>query len=545
MPVDDTPLTLCSFLSDVAARHGEREAIRFEGRSIRYDELHAQTRALARGLVAAGVVKGMRVGLLMGNRPEWLVAFHAIGSLGAVAVGVNTFATSNERDWILRHADVALLLLQPELLKHRYLEDLLRDHPSLAAGRPGALRDLGLPQLRRVVALGAAPHPAVQDWDELIAAGSDVPDALLDALEGEVHPCDDALVIYTSGTTQEPKGVVHMQRAACIQARAWAEQLRREPGERVWSPLPLFWSAGLAMIAGSTLHAGGCLVMQESFEPADALDLLERERVTTVHVWGHAASQITALPDAKTRDLSALERIASTNPLHALAGLEGDRWDPSASYGMSETLTIVCATAADAPAELRAATHGRALPGAEVQVIDPDSGAPLPTGEIGEIAVRGITLMRGYHKRPPEACFDARGFFHTGDSGSLDTEGYLHFEGRLTGIVKTSGVNVSPVEIEAELARWGRLRDAHAIGVPHPALGEALVLCAVRHADDAVLESDVVEHLRGRLAAYKIPRRVLFFEMDELPMTGSQKARLDDLRALAAQRLADDPLPGL
>ncbi len=536
------PLTTGGFLADVARRHGEREAIRFQGASLSYRELHARSRELARGLVAAGVVKGARVGLLLGNRPEWLIAFHAVGSIGAVAVGINTFSTPGERAWILRHADVSLLVLQPQLLKHDYLGDLLRDHPGLAAGRPGALRDPGLPQLRRVVVLGDAPGPALQSLDALRAGGRGVPDALLDALEAEVCPSDDALVIYTSGTTQEPKGVVHLQRAPCIQARAWAQQLRREPGERVWSPLPLFWSAGLSMIAGSTLHAGACLVLQETFDAREALDLLERERVTTVHVWPHAAAQIAELPGAGERDLSSLERVASTSPLHALAGLEGDRWDPAASYGMSETMTITAATPADAPAALRAAVHGKVLPDAEIEIVDPVRGEPLPAGETGEIAVRGRVLMRGYHRRPPEACFDARGFFRTGDSGSLDAQGYLHFAGRLTGIVKTSGVNVSPVEVEAELARWGRLRAAHAIGVPHPVLGEALVLCAVRRADDPLEAADVVDHLRAHLAAYKVPRRVLFFEMDELPLTGSQKARLADLRALACARLDADPI---
>jgi fatty-acyl-CoA synthase len=533
-------LTTPDFLRDVAQRHAEREAIAFEGVALSYAEFEAGVREVARGLVAAGVAKGSRVGVLMGNRPEWLISFFAIGSLGAVAVGINTFATASERSWLLRHADVAVLLLQPQLLKHRYLDDLLRDHPLLGQEAPGALRDSSLPQLRRIVSLGEATRPCVESWDAFLAAGSSVPETLLDALAHEVHPSDDALLIYTSGTTENPKGAVHLQRTPCIQARNWAQQLRRESRERVWSPLPLFWSAGLSMVAGSTLHAGACLVLQETFDPAEALELLERERVTTVHVWPHAASQIAALPDARTRDLSALEKVASSSALHPLAGLEGDRWDPAASYGMSETMTISCAIPADAPAGQRANSHGRPLPGMQLCSVDPISGAILRAGEPGEIAVKGPTLMRGYHKQPPEACFDERGFFRTGDAGSIDADGFLHFTGRLTGIVKTAGANVSPVEVEETLRRWGRLRSVHILGVPHPTLGEALVLCAVRHAGQPVTESEVIEQLRGSLAAYKVPQRVLFFEMDELPLTGSQKARLDELRALAAQRLEHD-----
>jgi fatty-acyl-CoA synthase len=173
-----------------------------------------------------------------------------------------------------------------------------------------------------------------------------------------------------------------------------------------------------------------------------------------------------------------------------------------------------------------------------IRIVDPDSGAPLGVGETGEIAVKGVTLMRGYYKVAPEECFDDEGWFRTKDSGHLDEAGYLHWHGRLSGLIKTSGANVSPAEVEAAVASWGRLRLGSVVGVPHPRFGEAVVLCAVRSLDPVSAE-DITGHLRGVLASYKVPRQVLFFDNEELTYTGSQKVRLEGLRSLAARRLAE------
>jgi len=212
--------------------------------------------------------------------------------------------------------------------------------------------------------------------------------------------------------------------------------------------------------------------------------------------------------------------------------------DPRAAYGLTETFTICTSIPSDSPLELRETTHGVALPGMAIRIVDPSSGAPLGIGETGEIAVKGVTLMRGYYKADPEECFDDEGWFRTADSGHLDEQGYLHWHGRLSGLIKTSGANVSPAEVEAAVSSWGRLKLGSVVGVPHPRFGEAVVLCAVRSVDQVSAE-DVTAHLRGVLASYKVPRRVLFFDDGEVSYTGSQKVRLEDLRSLAARRVAE------
>ena len=535
---DPARLTFGHFLRDIAGRYAEREALVFEGRRISYRELESETRRVARALVGAGVVKGARVGLLMGSRPEWIFAAYAVGLVGGVLVPVNTFANQEECDYILRHSDASLLLLQRSLLKHGYLEDLIAAHPELKEGTAGRLRCAALPQLRRMVCLDLAlPPGSVQSWDELLALGEDVPDTLLDAACAEVHPSDDALIIYTSGTTAHPKGVLHAQRAPIIQSWRFAEQMRLGPEDRVWTAQPFFWTAGIAMSIGATFAAGASLILQETFEPEHALELMEGERVTTPHAWAHQEKALAEHPSAAERDLTSLRNLNFSNPLAKLAGITKDEWGPGGSYGLSETFTLATSVPSDAPVEIRRKTSGRQLPGMRVRIVDPESGETLPIGQPGEIAIKGVTFMRAYYKVPPENYLDENGFFRTQDGGWLDEEGYLHWTGRLSNMVKTGGANVSPVEIEKQLEAFKDVRVGLAVGVPHPTLGEALVLCAVPSEGAEVSEESVRSYLRTKLAAYKVPKRVLFFSAEQLSYTGTQKIQVGPLREAALQRL--------
>ncbi len=532
---DSPRLTLGRFLEDVAARWGERTAIRFEQRgrveAWTYAELRQRARALARALVGAGVGKGARVAVYMANRPEWVASAFAVGLVGGVLVPVNTYAATDERDYILRHSDASLLLLQPGLLKHRFLESLLGDHPVLD-GENGRLRCPALPQLRRWACLG---DPS---WASLEALAADVPDDLVDALCEEVAPSDDAMIIYTSGTTANPKGVLHAHRAPVLQSYRFQELQRFDERDRVWTCYPLFWTAGICMSLGATLAAGGTLLLQETFDPGAALEMIEAERATAAHAWPHQHKALGEDPTLSRRDLSALHKLDFGSPIAAQAGLEKDTYGTSSSYGASETFTISSMLPSDAPAELRRRAHGRPLPGMHFRILDPETGEPLPTGASGEIAVKGVTFMRGYYKVLPERFLDENGFFRSGDGGSLDEEGFLHWTGRLSNLVKTGGANVSPVEIERALGRFDGLKMAFPVGVPHPTLGEALVLCAVRREGADPQPEEIRAWLRERLAAYKVPRVVLFFGADELSYTGNQKVQVAPLRERALARLA-------
>ncbi len=530
-------LTLGGFLAEVVRRHGYREAVAWRPTGSAattrwtYEQLGREARRIGRALLAAEVGKGTRVGLLMGNRPEWVAAAYGVAMAGGVLVPVNTFYEPRELEHVLAHSDIAVLLLQEGLGRHAYLDEVR----TMWSGQ----RSTRFPFLRRVVCLGT------DSWTDLLAAADTVPEEHLHACAARVSPFDDAIVIYTSGSTANPKGVLHGHRAPSLQSWRFVRHLRLGADERVWSPYPLFWSAGFSMVMGATLAAGGCLVLQERFEAGESLALLEAERITTPFAWPHQVADLEDHPDWGRRDLSALRHIESFTGWGRHPSVDvGDVWSPRAAYGLTETFTILSSLPADTPIETRAESQGAVLPGMHVRIVDPRTGRPLGAGAEGGIAVKGTCLMKGYLKVAAEECFDLDGFFHTGDAGFVDEHGLLHWTGRTDDLIKTAGANVSPVEIETVLLEHPGLKAALAVAVPHPTLGEMVVLAAVAHDGVGVTEADVQDFLRGRIAAYKIPRRVLFFAEADLVQTGNAKIKTAELRSLAVARLAVEAASG-
>ncbi|HYU40001.1 MAG TPA: AMP-binding protein [Acidimicrobiia bacterium] len=538
-------LTLGGSLLEVTRRAPDREALVFhdpEGGVVRwsYRDLELESRRIARALLAGGVGKDTRVAILMGNRPEWVAAAYGVALAGGVAVPLNTYFEPPELDHVLRHSDAQVLLTQERLLGHAYVDQLTVLCPELRDAAPGELQSARFPHLRRVAAVGlGAPFGAVESWDVFLRSGDRVPDALVDATAADVTPADHALIIYTSGTTATPKGILHPHRGPALQSWRFAQQLRLDPSVRVWSAFPFFWSAGFVMVMGATFAAGGCLVLQEHFEPGEALRLLEAERVTSPYAWAHQLAELEDHPDWATVDLSSIRHCEAFTSFgrHPSVHVD-DTWSPRAAYGLSETCTIISSLPADTPREIRERSQGVILPGNSVRVVDRDTGDALPADAIGEITVKGPTLMLGYVKALPEQSFDDDGFFHTGDAGYVDGDGFLHWTGRITEMIKTGGANVSPVEIEETLLRHPGLKAALAVGIPDEKLGELVVVCSVAHEGADVDEDDVRNFLRGRVATYKIPRRVLFFAEHELSKTGNDKIRAEELRKLAMNRLS-------
>ena len=538
-------LTLGGLLTETAARHADREAIAFRPRldervAWTYAELLDESRAVARALLATGLQKGTRVGVLMGNRPEWVAAAFGIALAGGVIAPINTFFAPPELDYVLNHSDVALLIVQPRLLAHEYLDDLMTRVPGFSIAAPGELAAVAFPYLRRVVCIDLdRTVGAAEPWDAFLARGKEIDDAVASAAAGTVTPSDPALVVYTSGTTAFPKGIMHPHRAVALQSWRFAQQLRLDPTVRAWSAFPFFWSAGFVMIMGATLAAGGCLVMQDHFDPGEALALLEAERVTSAHAWPHQLAALEDHPDWLGADLSSIRQTEAFTSFgrHPTVHVEDD-WSPRAAFGLSETCTIISSSYADTPREQREGHSGDILPGNIVRIIDRENGRALSTDEIGEITVKGPTLMSGYVKVDPAETFDVDGFFHTSDAGFVDRQNRLHWTGRLSDMIKTGGANVSPVEIETALLYHAGLKAAVAVGIPHETLGEMVVVCAVAHDGAIVEERDVQEFLRGRVASYKIPRRVVFVSESDLEQTANAKIRVDALRALVAERLA-------
>jgi acyl-CoA synthetase (AMP-forming)/AMP-acid ligase II len=530
-------LTIGGLLAEACAAHRKLEAVAARGADTAvtrwsYDDLWRESRRYAKGFLATGAGRGTRVGLLVANRAEWLAAAFGVALSGGVIVPFSTFATGEELEQLLAHSGVSVLIAQPGFARAP-LEALAADVPGLLDAAAAPLFSTRFPQLRRVYDIGGS-------MTELLVAGDVVPDEVLDAAAAAVTPADDAIIIYTSGSTELPKGVLHAHRSPALQSWRFASRQRLLPGDRVYSAFPFFWTAGFAMVLGSTLAAGGCLCIAETFSAEEALRTMQDEKVTIVHVWPHHSAAIRDCPTNAEFDISTVR-----NDPQRFRPSEGDDEQVSlgssrAGYGMSETFTIVTSAPVDADRDILDESNGFLLPGNAMRIRDPQTGALLGPGQEGEILVKGTTMMRGYVGLPAEACFDSDGFFHSGDTGYLDERGLLHWTGRVTELIKTGGANVSPVELETLLARHPGLLEAAVVGVPDDLLGEVVVACVVARPDAQVDETVVRAYVKEHVSSFKVPKRVLFFADGELPNTGSDKVQHAELRRIALERLAQE-----
>jgi len=527
-------VTLPRLLDDLAARFGPREALVSARRRVSYAELSAMSAAIGRGLAARGVGKGTRVGLLVPNWPEWIAAAFGVWRCGGLLVPLNTLNRARELAHCLRHADVQLMVAVRRFLRHDYAAALDEVAPG-AVTAPAPLHERSLPALREVVWLEPPSGEAPVDLTGLVAPGARLTPAWTDALAAQVAPADAATVFFTSGTTAEPKGVVHTHRALCRAADDIATVLGLAPEDRTWGYLPFFFAGGLVAVALGTLARGGAVVLQEVFEPGETLRLLAAERCTVFFAWPHQAEAIVAHPRfAETR--LALCKGVGANTKWAAALYPPDH-HAVGTFGMTETAPLCTAWPWDAPLALRSASHGPPVGGKEVRICDPATGGPLPPGAEGEICVRGPTLFAHYYRQEAADCFDREGFFHTGDLGRLDERGALHFLGRIKDVIKTAGVNVAAAEVEATLLAHPAVAAAHVVGVADPLRGENVAAFVVPK--DAVETEALLAHCRAHLATYKVPRHLWLRREDALPLKGSGKVDKAELREEAAALVRD------
>ena len=337
-----------------------------------------------------------------------------------------------------------------------------------------------------------------------------------------------------------PKGILSAHRGVSLQLWRWKRFYATSEDARAWSANGFFWSGNFGMAIGGSLSAGGSLVLQSTFQPEEALALMAEEKATMAIAWPHQWTQLEAAANWNEVDLSSIKYVDPITPLGRHPTVSTDWQEPMAAHGNTETFTISAIFPSGTPEERIAGSHGEPQPGMVFKIVDPLSGDIVPMGERGEIAVKGPTLMLGYIGVPLDETLDDEGFFRTGDGGYVDATGRLFWEGRLTDIIKTGGANVSPVEIDTVLKSCPGVKVTKTVGVPHDTLGELVVACIVPHEGATLDEAQVRAYAKEQLASYKVPRRVLFFDEEELSLTGTAKIKSEDLKALVVERLAGE-----
>jgi acyl-CoA synthetase (AMP-forming)/AMP-acid ligase II len=489
--------TVPAFVRAIAARYGDRPALELDGEVLTYRGLDEASAALGRGLLARGVGKGTRVGLLLANTPAFAVAWAAVTRIGALAVAMSTFYKAAELRRVIRHADLQGIIAQPSMLSQDFVAHLEQAFPELATSASADLVLRAAPYLRWIAMSGDDPPPwaVPHAWLESGADGTPFDDALLAEVESEVHPTDLATLIYTSGQSADPKGVPHTHGSIISKTHYLRDMMGITADARPEAMMPFFWVGGMAVTLLPTLEAGGTIICRER-------------------------SMVSSPP------LGTVGGPVATEPLPGWKGFPG--------LGMSETFAMFAWGYAGSAPGHSYIPMDFFEPGYDVKVVGRD-GSPVAEGQRGEILLRGPTVTPGHYKIDRDKLFDADGYYRTGDEGEFEGT-RLHFLGRLGDMIKTSMANVAPPEVERELVAIDGIVTAHVVALPDQRRGQLVGAAIVVEEGRSLDARAITAELRSRLSSYKVPRRIAFVTRDEIPLTPSNKVDKRRLAALIKER---------
>ena len=520
-----------------ARRYGEREGLVFEQSRYTFKEIDAQVELAALALLEAGVRPGDHVCLWLLNCADWVFLSFGLARMGAVQVPINTRFRTHDLQYVLRQSDSTTLITHAEAGGVDYLA-MVRE----VVGLPESghrTSNPEFPALERVIVLDDAPHAGTLSWLWLkasVAKGRDgQSDPRLARIADSIRLEDPAFIMYTSGTTGFPKGAVHDHRLLRnLEERAFRMAITRN--DTILNYLPLFHVFGYSEGVLMSLLTGARQIITERFVPDESLDLIEFERVTIVHGFEAHAKGLTEAQLERPRDLSSLRtglfaagmhsatpvirRAAEVlAPLHNIAG-----------FGMTEVWIGVCLGSLGDDLEHRTETSGFPGVGYQVRIVDPESLAPLRPDQPGELQVKGDHLMQGYYNKPEEtaAAYTDDGWFRTGDMAVWRHDGYMRFLGRYKDMLKVGGENVDPMEVEGLLLGHPQINQVAVVGAPDERLSEVAVAFVQPEPNARISEERVIDYCKGKVASFKIPRRVIF--VSDFPMTASGKIRKVELR---------------
>ena len=499
--------------------HADGEFLVTDDERLGFAEADARSQVLADALLASGVGKGTRVGILFPNCAQWIISWLAAARIGALTVPLSTFAPGAELARLLRHNDIQVVLMGRSIAGHDLVDRFADALPGLSDG-DAAIALPEVPYLRRVHVWPDCDGTWATPWPG--ATGPVV--SLTGSVEVEVRPADELVLVTTSGTTAQPKSVAHTHGSLVRHAAILARHRGITAADRIYSPMPFFWVGGLTMVVLQALSTGATILAQDVFEPGATLALLERERATFISCWAQASQAMADHPDFAKRDLSSVRGGTMLEALPPERRPSAPELTPNL-LGMTETggpHTMVEVPDMPLPTA-RQGSFGIPLPGVVEHRIVDAAGLEAPPGQQGDIQVRGQILMRGIYKRERHDVFTVDGWYDTGDRGFFDAAGHLHFTGRASALIKTAGSNVSPAEVESVLDAMPGVLHSFVVGLPHPVRGQ-IVGAAVVPAHGAQLSAEAVAaHARANLSGFKVPTVIEVIAETELPMLPTGK----------------------
>lgn len=510
--MDHEPLTVPALLSRAVRDFGARTYLVTPTERLTYADADRRSAELARRLLACGAGKGSRIGLFFANGAEWVTWWLAASRIGAVAVPLSTLYRPAEIAKVVRLADVGLLVAPSRVLNTDVIETLEAAFPELSQHRSKRLEMVAAPHLRTIIMTGdEKPRWAVRPDGDAVSSDVQV------AAEAEVSPADLAIMVHTSGSTADPKGVLHTHGTLVRQTSTWPDAIRAVTGSAadpvILAAMPFFWVGGVLAAMGA-LHAPVTLLVMARLDAEVALDLAESERATGIVGWPAFTQRMREHPSFGERDLSSAPMLRD-GPLDIAMTKVPDGFPVHRT--MSETAGGFAYT--------------------EMKIVD-DAGAPVADGTVGELLVRGVGVMAGYNKRERGETFDADGWYHTGDRVYRRADDpRLFYVGRTGDMIKTSGANVSPLEVEAVIESFDDVAQCVVVGVDHAERGEEVCAVLVSSADIVDVDS-VARRTREALSAYKVPTRWIIVTSDQIPTLPSGKLNRKALREWVISRKA-------
>ena len=534
--------TIGAVLEEQALLRPDKDFIIYPDRNLRFTYQHFNERvdALAKGFLAIGLGKGDHLGLWANNVPDWLTILFATARIGVTLVTINTNYKLHELEYLVRQADLTTLCLVDGFRDSDYVQMVNELIPELKESQRGHLDSARFPRLKNVVFIGPQKHRGMFSLPELLLLGEHCDDGKLRAAQASLDCHDVINMQYTSGTTGFPKGVMLTHHNILNNGFFIGECQKFTADEKVCLPVPFFHCFGLVLGMMAILTHGASVVPCENFDPLLVLASIHKERCTALY--GVPTMFIAELnhPMFGLFDLGSLRTgimAGSPCPIEVMKRVIGEMHcrDITIAYGLTEASPVMTQTRTEDPIEVKVATVGRELPGIEVKVWNPQTGADCGTEEQGELCCRGYNVMRGYYRMPDETAsvIDGDGWLHSGDLGVQDANGNFRVTGRIKDMIIRGGENIYPKEIEDFLYQMPGIKDVQVAGVPSEKYGEEVGAFIILKEHATLEPGEVQDFCRGQISRHKIPKYVFFLE--DYPTTGSGKIQKFRLREMARE----------
>jgi fatty-acyl-CoA synthase len=531
--------TLSQVLREKAQAHPDHDFLVYADRNLRftYAEFDRRVDDFAKGLLGIGIKKGDHVGIWATNVPDWNTALFACARIGAVLVTVNTGYKTHELEYVLKQSDMVCLCLTNGWRDSDYIAMVNELVPELKTAQRGFINSEKFPFLKYVVHVGQQKHRGMFSFNEVLLLGQHSDIAQLREIEATLDANDVVNMQYTSGTTGFPKGVMLTHRNILNNGLGIGDNQRFTEKDIVCLPVPLFHCFGLVLGMMAILTHGATAALIEWFDPLLVLATIQKEKCTAVY--GVPTMFIAELhhPMFKMFDLSSLRTgimAGSPCPIEAMRQVIDlmHMKEVTICYGLTESSPVMTQTRYDDDIIVKVETVGRALPGVEVTIRDPETGEECPDGVHGEFCCRGYNTMKGYYKMPEATaiCIDKNGWLHSGDRGVKDENGNFRVTGRIKDMIIRGGENISPKEVEDFLYTMPGIKDAQVVGITSEKYGEEVGAFVILHHDVKMSEEDVRDYCRDKIGRYKIPKYVFF--VDSYPLTSSGKIQKYLLREM-------------